>query len=238
MKIDTIIFDWAGTTVDYGSNAPVSAFISAFESFGINISEKKVRAYMGLPKKKHVEKLLEDIGEEFTQNDVNEIYARFEPALFKVLANHADPLPGVVETVAEMRKLGIKMGSTTGYTKAMMDVIVPLAKEKGYSPDCIVCPDDTGGIGRPEPYMLWKNLEKLGVKSIHSVLKVGDTEADMQEAKNAGCLCAGVLEGSSMLAMNGDKEIAKQKYIEAGADYVIESIEDLPNLIEKLNIGN
>jgi len=234
-RINAIILDWAGTTVDYGCFAPVNAFISAFESFGIKANIEETRAPMGLPKRKHIEKMLENMGRSYTQKEVEQIYARFEPALFKVLPSHAEPLPGVIEAIEKIREMGIAIGSTTGYTQAMMDVVVPLAKEKGYAPDCVVCPDDTNEMGRPYPYMLWRNLEKLGISSIHKVLKVGDTEADMHEGKNAGCLCAGVLKGSSMLALNGDEETARQKYMEAGADYVIEDISELPALIKSLN---
>jgi phosphonoacetaldehyde hydrolase len=98
--------------------------------------------------------------------------------------------------------------------------------------------------------MLWRNLEKLGVPSIGSALKIGDTAADMQEAVNAGCLCAGVLEGSSMVGLS-EKEFAglsageaekiladaTDKYKEAGADFVIEDITVLPHLIEALSRG-
>jgi len=234
-RIDAIILDWAGTTVDYGCFAPVNAFIAAFESFGIKATVEETRAPMGLPKRKHIEKMLENMGHSYTQEDVDQIYARFEPALFEVLAKHTNPLPKVVETIEHIREMEVAIGSTTGYTRAMMDVVAPLAKENGYSPDCIVCPDDCNEMGRPYPYMLWKNLEKLGIASIHNVLKIGDTEADMQEGKNAGCLSVGVLKGSSMLALNGDEEIARQKYMEAGADYVIEDISALPALIESLN---
>jgi len=234
-RIDAIILDWAGTTVDYGCFAPVNAFIAAFDAFGIKVGVEETRAPMGLPKRKHIEKMLENMGYIYSQQDVDEIYRNFEPALFDVLAKHADPLPGVIEAIQHIREMGITIGSTTGYTRAMMNVIVPLAKEKGYIPSCIICPDDTGGVGRPYPYMLWRNLEILSILSIHSVLKIGDTEIDMQEGKNAGCLCVGVLKGSSMLALNGDEEISRQKYIEAGADYVIEDISALPALIESLN---
>jgi len=234
-RINAIIMDWAGTTVDYGCFAPVNAFIAAFEAFGIKTTVEETRIPMGLPKRKHIEKMLENMGRSYAQEDVDQIYASFEPALFEVLAKHTDPLPGVIEAVARIREMGIVIGSTTGYTQAMMNVVVPLAKEKGYAPDCVVCPDETGGMGRPYPYMLWRNLEKLGIESMHNALKIGDTEADMQEGKNAGCLCVGVLKGSSMLALNGDKETSRQKYIEAGADYVIEEISALPALIKSLN---
>jgi phosphonoacetaldehyde hydrolase len=234
-KIDAVILDWAGTTVDYGCFAPVNAFISAFNAFGIKVGIEETRAPMGTAKRRHIEIMLENMGRPYTKHDVDKIYNCFEPALFEVLTEHADPLPGVLETVAKIREMGIAIGSTTGYTQKMMDVVVPLAKEKGYAPDCIVCPEETRGMGRPYPYMVWRNLEKLGVPSACRVLKVGDTAADMEEGKNAGCLCVGVLKGSSMLEMSASPEIAEQKYKEAGADYVIEEISALPALIKSLN---
>ena len=253
--IKTIILDWAGTTVDYGSFAPVDAFITAFAHFGITPTMDETRAPMGMQKRAHIEQMLagkrlstlwkETHGRPYTQHDIDDIYARFEPALFAVLPSHAEPLPGVLDTVATIHEMGVAIGSTTGYTRAMMDVVVPLAKQKGYAPDCIICPDDTGGIGRPFPYMLWRNLEILGARSIAETLKIGDTVADMQEAKNAGCLCVGVLKGSSMVGLSENElarlnpaqtlahfESARKNYMNAGADYVITDITELPGLIQ------
>ena len=232
-KITAIILDWAGTTIDYGSCAPVDAFARAFAAFGLNPSIEEIRAPMGMQKRAHIEKMME--GKPHTKEDIDKIYDEFEPALFEVLENYADPLPGVLETVNTLRAMGIKIGSTTGYTEAMMDVVAPSANKKGYSPDCMVCPDHTGGIGRPYPYMLWRNLEKLGISSIGEVLKAGDTEADILEGKNAGCLSVGILKGSSMFAMTNDEHIARQKYLDAGADYVIDDITALPRLIKEIN---
>ena len=253
--IKTLILDWAGTTVDYGSFAPVDAFTTAFAHFGITPTLDETRAPMGMQKRAHIAQMLagerlsalwvKTRGRPHTQDDVDAIYARFEPALFAVLAAHADPLPGVLDAVAKIHAMGIAIGSTTGYTRAMMEVVVPLARQKGYSPDCMVCPDDTGGIGRPYPYMLWRNLEILGARSIHETLKVGDTVADIHEAKNAGCLCVGVLKGSSMVGLSEDElarmnpaetralfKAARQNYMDAGADYVIADITELPELIK------
>jgi phosphonoacetaldehyde hydrolase len=259
-KISAVILDWAGTTVDYGSFAPIDAFTAAFNAFAINPGIEEIRAHMGLPKRKHIERMLGDRrlsalwqknhGHPHTQNDIDMIYARFEQDLFQALAAHTGPLPGVVETMARIRKMGIAVGSTTGYTRAMMDVVVPLAKEKGYAPDCVICPDDTGGIGRPYPYMLWRNLEKLEIPSIRSVLKAGDTAADIEEGKNSGCLAVGVIAGSNMLGLTETeaaeagpvrlKELyaeARKKYMAAGADYVINDIRELITLIEQIEAG-
>ncbi|MCL2219944.1 MAG: phosphonoacetaldehyde hydrolase [Chitinispirillia bacterium] len=257
-RISTIILDWAGTTVDYGCFAPVNAFISAFNDFGIRAGIEETRAPMGMAKRAHIEKMLESpgiagqwrakYGRSHTDNDVADIYERFEPALFKVLTQHASPIPGAVDAVAKIRSMGIGIGSTTGYTKAMMDVVAPAAKKNGYAPDCLVCPEDAGGKGRPYPFMLWRNLEILGVMSVRSVLKVGDTVADMEEGKNAGCLTVGVLKGSSLQGLSEDEtagmsgtelsqlmEMTRSRYMDAGADCVIGEISALPALIESMN---
>jgi phosphonoacetaldehyde hydrolase len=247
-KIDAIILDWAGTTIDYGCFAPVDAFIKAFAEAGLNPTIEEIRAHMGMQKKAHIAKML--YGKPHAQEDIEKIYNHFESMLFKVLEKYTEPLPGVQNTVMKIREMGIVIGSTTGYTQAMMDVIVPQAHKKGYAPDCIVCPDEVGNIGRPFPYMLWRNLEKLNVLSINKVLKIGDTAADMQEAKNAGCLCVGVLKGSSMLGLT-EKELAnknkaeltvllndaKINYKKAGADFIIDNITELPKLIDVINQG-
>ena len=257
-QITTLILDWAGTTVDFGCFAPVDAFITAFEAFGISPTMEETRAPMGLPKRAHIEKMLsgdrlsvlweEQYGCAFTQEDIDRIYAEFEPALFSTLDKHTDVVPDVLEAVAESRYMGIRIGSTTGYTKAMMEVVAPAARAAGYAPDSLVCPEDVAGIGRPFPYMLWRNLGLLGTESIHHVIKVGDTAADIEEGRNAGCISVGVIKGSSMLGLSLDEyesvaeverialnDIAHKKYLDAGADYVLNSISDLTSLIKRIN---
>ncbi|MCL2225854.1 MAG: phosphonoacetaldehyde hydrolase [Defluviitaleaceae bacterium] len=257
MEINAIILDWAGTTVDYGCFAPVNAFIKAFEAHGITPTMDETRAPMGMEKRAHVAKMLEGKrlaslwkethGKPPTEADINAIYSKFEPNLFATLENYTDPIPGVLDAVARIRGMGIKIGSTTGYTSAMMDVVVPAAKAKGYSPDCVVCPEDVGS-GRPNPYMVWRNLQELKVGDIHGVVKIGDTVADMEEGFNAGCICVGVLKGSSLLGLNEDEvntmpkseleklmQKAEAAYVEAGAHYVIPDISALPELISAIS---
>jgi len=257
-KISALILDWAGTTVDYGCFATVGAFIESFEAFGLTPTMDETRAPMGMQKRAHIRTMLEGKrlgsmwvekhGRAHNERDIDEIYSKFEPALFSVLENYSDPLPGAVEAVKKIREMGILIGSTTGYTKAMMDVLTPLVKEKGYAPDCVVCPDETNDMGRPFPYMIWRNLEKLRIEDVRSVLKVGDTTADMEEGKNAGCICVGILKGSSMIGLS-EKELrgksrletesllkgAERKYYGSGADYVISDITALPELVLLLN---
>ena len=257
-KITTVVLDWAGTAVDFGSMAPVAAFKEAFEAVGLSPGNELIRYFMGLPKKDHVRKMLRDkemtavfiekYGKAPDEEAVEFVYEKFEPALFEVLKDHAAPLPGVPETVRLLREEGVRIGSTTGYTRAMMDVLCPVSKARGYEPDCLVCPDDVGGKGRPYPYMLWENLRRLDVCDIREVCKIGDTAADIIEGKNAGCISVGVVFGSNMLGLSEEEygsagqseierlaETARGSYSKAGADYIIENITELSEFIKSIN---
>ena len=58
MRYEAVIFDWAGTTVDFGSFAPMGVFVETFADFGIEVSIDEARAPMGLPKRAHIEAML------------------------------------------------------------------------------------------------------------------------------------------------------------------------------------
>ena len=46
--IEVVIFDWAGTTVDYGCFAPVKAFMDSFAHYGIEVTIEETRKPMGM----------------------------------------------------------------------------------------------------------------------------------------------------------------------------------------------
>ncbi|MDR2658165.1 MAG: phosphonoacetaldehyde hydrolase [Oscillospiraceae bacterium] len=252
-----IILDMAGTTVDYGSFAPIKAFQKAFAVFGIHPTTDETRAAMGLPKREHIEAMMrgerlaalwrERYRFDWTQADIDSIYNEVEPALFSVIPDHCELLPGVLDAVRQIRLMGIRIGATTGYTRSMIDIIVPLVKEKGYEPDSMVCPEETGGLGRPYPYMIWRNLQNLKIDSIGEVVKIGDTPADMLEGRNAGCMCIGIIAGSSMLGLSRDEfdslsgaerslyfRRTRRDFAKAGADYVLNDIAELPRFLHSM----
>ena len=69
--------------------------------------------------------------------------------------------------------------------------------QQGYAPDFWISPDGVGGRGRPYPYMIFANMQALGLTAVGNVVKVGDTISDIKEGVNAGVWTAGVIEGSS-----------------------------------------
>ena len=55
-----------------------------------------------------------------------------------------------METAAALREMGLKIGSTTGYTDSMMHIVAPKAARLGYAPTSGSA-RRVGGRGRPIP---------------------------------------------------------------------------------------
>lgn len=256
-KIEAVIFDWAGTTVDFGCFAPVQAFLEAFRAAGIEPTMEEVRKPMGMLKRDHVKTMLsmprisglwkEIYGREFDEKDVDAIYERTENGILSIVGDFAAPKPYVLDAVKNLRDRGIRIGSTTGYTLDMMEIVAKRAKQQGYEPDEWFCPDATDHKGRPYPYMIFKNMQALGVTCVQNVMKVGDTVADIKEGKNAGVITVGVVEGSSVMGLTEEEfekldaseyekicACVEKTYRGAGADHVIRNMGELTGLVDAL----
>ncbi|EIW18899.1 MULTISPECIES: phosphonoacetaldehyde hydrolase [Pelosinus] len=257
-KIDGVIFDWAGTVVDFGCFAPVNVFIKIFKAAGVEVTVDEARVPMGMLKRDHIKAMLEmprinraweeQYDRYFNEKDIDELYSSFESLLLASLAEYTNPLPDVVETVKKLRDQGLKIGSTTGYTDSMMKIVTMGAKEKGYEPDFWITPDSTNCHGRPYPYMIFRNMEALKLSAPWKVIKIGDTAADIKEGLNAGVWSVGVIVGSSQMGLNYDEfeslsEIEKKQAIKNtkqafcgyGADFTIVTMKELPQLIARIN---
>lgn len=245
-RIEAVIFDWAGTTVDYGCFAPVQAFVEVFREFGMEPTMEETREPMGMLKIDHIRTMLSmerirkqfqtKYGRDFDEEDVKKMYAIFEEKLFGILDQFTEVKPEVLETIQALREKGIKIGSTTGYTDAMMEIVTKGAEENGYTPDCVVSPDAVGA-GRPYPYMVYENMRRLQVMAADQVMKVGDTISDIKEGKNAGVFTVGVVEGSSEMGLSQEefaalsqeekqqkKACVRQNFLNAGADAVVDTM--------------
>lgn len=253
-KVEAVIFDWAGTTVDFGCFAPVQAFTEVFREFGIEPTMEEVRKPMGMLKIDHIRTMLSmdriaglwetKYNRTSNEEDVQKMYEVYESKLMSVLDQFTDVKPYVLDAISKLRDHGIKIGSTTGYTDKMMAVVTEGAKAKGYDPDAWFSPDSVESKGRPYPYMVFKNMEALGVASVENVVKVGDTVSDILEGKHAGVMSVGVVEGSSEMGLSEEEyealskeekeslcEKVEKTFFEAGADAVIRNMSQLPALV-------
>ena len=254
--VKAVIFDWAGTVVDHGSLAPMGAVVDTFAAFGVSLSIADARGPMGMAKRPHVAALLAlpHVAEAWAarhgrapdERDIDTVYDAFVPRNIAVAARFSRVIPGVAEAVATLRAHGLRIGSTTGYTRDIMAEITPGAAREGFAPDSLVCTGDTPE-GRPTPFMIYRALLDLGVWPAWSAVKVDDTEVGIAEGLNAGTWTVGVAvtgnvfglsledtEALSAAEFDERRAAAADRLTAAGAHYVIDGVADLPPVIHTI----
>lgn len=250
------VFDWAGTVVDFGSRAPMGAFVEVFRQFGVDIAVDEARVPMGLPKWQHIEALmaaprisaawLAASGHRPDKADIDAVYEVFTPLNARVVTDYAALIPGTVETVTALRERGMRIGSTTGYTRSIMEPLLPVAARQGYAPGNLVCAGDLAA-GRPTPLMMYRTFADLGVFPPSAVVKVDDTEPGIAEGRAAGTWTVGVAISGNALGLSLEEwtaldpadrtrrgAAAHAALAVTGADYVIDSIADLLPVIDAI----
>ncbi len=254
--IQAVVFDWAGTTVDYGSRAPVAAFAEVFRRRDVELTPEQLRGPMGTAKRDHIRLLLEleavrerwrtAHGRPPSEEDVDVLYEEFLPLQVESVVSHAALVPGTTRTVALCRERGIRVGSSSGYDREIMDRLLPLAREQGYKPDSLVCPEDVPA-GRPHPWMMYRSAMDLDVYPMSACVKVGDTAADIEEGLNAGAWTVGLAKSGNELGLSEEeadaldpqelaarlREIYRRMYA-AGAHYVLDTIADVLAVLDPI----
>ena len=254
--VKAVIFDWAGTIVDFGSRAPVQVFVDAFADFGVAVTVDEARGPMGLPKWDHIAAMghvahiadawLRRYGHAFGREDIDEVYRRFLPMQVETVARFADPIPGAVETIAALRGRGIAIGSTTGYSREVMEALLPAAEGHGLTTDCVVCAGDLAE-GRPSPLMCLQAMIDLKAWPAEACVKVDDTTPGIDEGLNAGMWTVGVVESGNAFGLSqaelatlpaaerqDRRSGAEARFRADGAHYVIDSVADLAPVIDDI----
>ena len=258
-KVKGVVLDWSGTTADAYVIAPAVVFVEVFRNQGVIITMEEARGPMGLRKDLHIKALTDvpEISERWKevkgahpdQGDVDAMFADFVPLQLACLNEYTTLLPGVAATVGKLQAEGVKIGSSTGFTRVMVDVLEEAAAEQGYVPDASVAGDEVLHGARPRPFMVYRNLDLMDVSPIQSVVKVDDTISGVGEALEAGCWGVGVARYSNYMNVDSldeaaslsEEEIARRvartrRILEqAGAHYVVDSLVELPDVIEDIN---
>ena len=257
-----VVLDWAGTTVDFGSRAPVLAVMEAFRRSDVPVTLEQARGPMGMAKRDHLRAML-DMPEVATRwrkvhghapnaADVDQLYTQFLPLQKEVLLANSQLIPGCMEAVEDCHSRGIAVGSSTGYTQELMDILVPLARKQGYQPDAIVCASDVSP-GRPAPWMCFENARRLGVYPMEAIVKVDDTTVGIEAGLNAGMWTIGIARSGNLVGLSEEElhklskedqqrrvDAAMAEFYRSGAHYVVDSIADMPRALRQIaeNLAN
>jgi len=252
-----LVLDWAGTAVDYGCIGPVAVFLEVFKRRGVEPTIEEARLPMGLMKKDHIRAMcaMPDLAERWAvlygkapdESDVDAMYRDTEPLMVECIKDHAELIPGLLEAVAQFRDMGLKIGSSTGYTGPMMDVLRPEAARQGYAPDAAYCSTDVPA-GRPYPWMCYRNAIDLNVYPMEAMVKIGDTVSDVQEGLNAGMWTIALTKSGNELGLPLDEveslptavltarlSAIEDRLMDAGAHYVAEDITQVPEVLADIS---
>ena len=254
--VKAVVLDWAGTMVDFGCMAPVRALIEVFGEEAFALTDAEARADMGKAKIDHLRAILaapavarrwrEAKGALPGEADVERLYTRLAPAMQAAAARASRLIPGAVEAVDQLKGLGIRIGSGTGYTRQMMTPILSNAVVQGYAPEVVICADETPA-GRPAPFMTWQALIAMGVWPASACVKVDDATVGIEEGKQAGCWTVGLSASGNGVGLDLDAFHAlteperRQRVAHAaaeleaaGADYVVDDISHLPSIVRDI----
>lgn len=255
-KLKAVILDWAGTTMDYGCFAPAVVFVEVYKRQNVPITMEEARAPMGAHKRVHIQKIsqLDPVRKRWdevhnrlpTEEDVDRMFADFVPLQLACLRDYTDLIPGTIETVEEIRRRGMKIGSTTGFMHAMMEILLEEAKKRGYEPDSSVCAEDVPA-GRPYPFMCLQNAINLEVWPMEASVKVDDTLPGIDEGLNAGMWTIGLAMTGNEIGMTEEeiqaldpevrelkRERAYKRMYQSGAHFVVDSIGDILPCLDEI----
>jgi len=251
------VLDLAGTVVDFGSRAPAGAFVELFAREGIRVSEVDVRGPMGMHKRDHIAAIcaLPAVAAQWQakrggavgDNDIQALYEAFIPMQIEVLPDYTDPVPGAAEAIGALRARGLRIGFTTGYSRDMMNIVLNAAARYGVIADTAVCGTDVP-TGRPAPWMALECARRTGIYPPVACIKFGDTIVDVEAGRNAGMWSIGAAISGNMTGLSladwealpknerqGFRAKAKRAMHAVGAHAVIDSVRDLPAIVDRIN---
>ena len=254
--VKLVILDWAGTTMDYGCYAPAVVFVQVYQRRGVEITMEQARRPMGLHKRDHIKAISqqEEVaalwqevhGRPITEQDIDEMFADFQPLQLQCLADYADLIPGTLETVAALRERGIRIGSSTGYFTEAMDLLKEEAARRGYVPDSSVCATQVPA-GRPQPWMVMQNMMNTRIYPPEAVVKIDDTKPGIGEGLNAGTWTIGLARTGNEVGLNLEEinaldpavlekklAAARDGLAKSGAHYVVDGIDDVLPIIDDI----
>ena len=260
--IKACIFDLGGTIVDRYSLTPFLSLRKVFSDKCINVRDELLFKDMGKSKKEHINEIISDSivrnqwirinNCEPNKNDVDKLFNKFNEIQIESSKNLITVLPETKNCIDFLKKNNIKTGTTTGFNKENMEVIKDKLENSNIFIDSYVSSTCLNKPSRPRPFMIHKNLENLNIRTPNEVIKVDDTIVGIEEGLNADCITVGVARWSINMGIYNLSDAFKKKDIElksnlkksrevlesSGAHYVINTLDELPNLIKILNLKN
>lgn len=216
MRFNTILFDLDGTLLNTLDDITDSVnLMLEGEGYPLRTTEE-IREYVGNGAKTLVRRALpEGVSEE----ELSRCLSIYRKLYLENMFNKTGPYSGIEETLKKLKSLGVKMGVVSNKpddaTREMCRIYF------GNILDAAIG-DNPERKKKPAPDNIIEIMKRLEAKK-EKTLYVGDSDVDMETAKNSGLVCAGVSWGFR----------SKEMLVEHGADYIIDEPRQLIDIIEK-----
>jgi len=252
-EVQAVLCDWAGTLIDFGCMAPVVMFIDAFKQAGVPISLEQARKPMGVPKRSHIQQILEmdtvrarwekKFGRYPLAQDVDFLNENLMGIPLDSLAHYAVLIPGSLEMAEALRRKNIKIGTTTDYLDET-DSHLKTVADQGFVPDFSI----PSGVFKSKSYSYRGLQAALEVDGIEVCVKIDDTLPGIQEGLKAGMWTIGVTASGNEMGLTLEQYLnltpisrreknreAAQRFYQVGAHYVVETIADILPCLSLIN---
>lgn len=217
MRTKLVIFDFDGTLGDTRQNIVTTMQMTIKELHLPERQEAECASTIGLPLAGCFQTLFPDAGDDLIARCA-ETYRRIFNENLQTI--HPQPFPHVVETLSVLHQQGFKLAIASSRShNSLVELTQNMCIADYFS--YLIGADDVKEA-KPQPEPVIKTLSAIQT-SAQETLVVGDMAVDILMGANAGTKTCGVTWG------NGTKEELQK----AGADYIIDSMEELAGIVNK-----
>ena len=258
--IKACIFDLGGTIVDKYSLTPFLTLQKIFANKKIHVNNNLIFKDMGIDKRDHIFKIIshKNISKQWStingeypdEFDIHNLFNDFKRIQSDYCKNLMTILPETPDCIEYLKRNKILIGSTTGFNQENMEIIKEKLEFHNLSLDSYVSSTCLNKHSRPYPYMIQENMNLLDIHNPRSVIKIDDTAVGIQEGQNANCWTVGVARWSTNMniytiddayslelhELQDNLKRSRKRLVESGADYVIDTLDELPNVIRDINM--
>ena len=257
--IKACIFDLGGTIVDRYSLTPLLSLKKLFQRRNIYLTNDLIFKDMGKDKKDHINLILnndlilkqwfKNYNEYPSDKDVNLLFDHFNLIQTKYSDEMIDVLPETKSCIGYLDLNYIQTASTTGFNKKNMEIIRGKLERNNIYLDRYISSTCLDKPSRPHPFMIQELMNRMNITDPKSVIKVDDTVVGIHEGMRAKCWTVGVARWSTNMNISSIEDAyglhiyelqdklkqSRETLYGGGADFVINTLDELPQVIEHIN---
>ena len=212
-----LICDMAGTTIQE-KGIVYNSLYKTIKLIHPNLQKNDIKQFGGAKKREVIKYFVTKLKMNSPEVVINNLDSEFNYFLKKEYQENPSVQlihPNLPSFFNSLRDQDIKICLNTGYNKEIQKLLIDKFNMTDFIDDYIS--SEEVDFGRPYPYMIHALMKRNNIFTINHVIKIGDTEMDIKEGKNASCRTVGVLSGAH----------TKEQLEQQRPDFIVDNIMDI-----------